>query len=246
MKKEFLSGIRDTIPLVIGAAPFGFLFGLLARATGLDVVATIAMSIFVFAGASQFAAVKLLAAGAAYPLIVLTTFVINLRHALYAASLAEYLRDLPRRWRALLAFQLTDESYAVVITHYRDAARGDAAHKQWYFLGANLAMYVAWQIDTALGFLVGNWFGDPRALGLDFAATLMFIAILAPQIKSRVDGFAALVAGAVALAAFALPSKIGLLLAIGAGIGAGVMLEQASKRERTKIMRTRSHAENTD
>jgi 4-azaleucine resistance transporter AzlC len=225
-QNEFFAGVRDTAPLVIGAFPFGILFGVLALTAGLPWWGTQAMSAFVFAGSSQFVAAGLLAAGTAYPLVVLTTFVVNLRHALYGATVAEYLRGLPRMWRVLLAFGLTDESFAIAITHYRDPTRGDAAHKHWYFLGANAAMFFPWQISTALGYTLGRALGDPLALGLDFALPVVFIAILIPQLKTRAGVLSALVAGLVAVLAFALPNKLGLLLAIGAGIIAGVGAEE--------------------
>ena len=223
--REFFAGIRDMAPLVLGAIPFGILFGVLALTAGLPYLATQAMSVFVFAGSSQFIAVSMISQGAAFPLIVLTTFVVNLRHALYGASVAEYIRGLPKRWRALLAFGMTDESFAVTITRYRDPARVDAAFKQWYFLGADLAMFVPWQISTALGYFAGQALGDPLALGLDFAFPVVLIAILIPQLRERTDVVSAIVAGAVAVVASGLPSKLGLLLAMAAGILCGVGLE---------------------
>lgn len=223
--REFFAGLRDTAPLVLGAIPFGILFGVLALTAGLPYWATQAMSVFVFAGSSQFIAAGLIAQGTAFPLIVLTTFVVNLRHALYGASVAEYVRGLPKTWRALLAFGMTDESFAVTITRYRDPARGDAAFKHWYFFGSNLAMFVPWQMSTALGYFVGSALGDPLALGLDFALPVVFIAILIPQLRARPDLFGAIAAGAVAVATLGLPNKLGLLLAIAAGILCGLGLE---------------------
>lgn len=228
--REFGAGVRDMTPLVLGAIPFGIIFGVLALTAGLPYWAAQAMSAFVFAGSSQFIAAGLIAQGTALPLIVLTTLVVNLRHALYGASVAEYVRGLPKTWRALLAFGMTDESFAVTITRYRDPTRGDAAFKQWYFLGANAAMFVPWQISTALGYFVGSALGDPLALGLDFALPVVFIAILIPQVRARTDLVSAVVAGAVAVAALALPSKLGLLLAIAAGILCGVGLERWTSR----------------
>lgn len=186
------------------------------------------MSVFVFAGASQFVAADLMAAGAAYPFIVLTTLIVNLRHALYGASVAQYLRGLSEAWRVLLGFSMTDESFAIAITHYRKD--GDVSHKHWYFLGANLVVYVAWQISTALGFFVGSALGDPLALGLDFTLPLVFIAILVPQLKTHAGIFSALVASLVAIVTFALPNKLGLLLAMASGISAGLMIEKWTSR----------------
>ncbi len=223
--REFTTGARNTLPLVFGAVPFGVLFGVLALTVGLPGWAAQAMSVLVFAGASQFIAVGLIAAGTAYPFIVLTTLIVNLRHALYGASIAADLQHLPRAWQLLLAFGMTDESFAVTVTHYRDTTRA-VAHKHWYFLGANLALYVPWQIATAFGYWLGNALGDPMALGLDFTLPLVFIGILVPSLKTRAALMAALAAGLVAVLAFALPNKLGLILAIGAGVAAGLGVEK--------------------
>lgn len=225
-RREFLAGVCDTVPLILGAAPFGILFGILALTAGLPWWAAQAMSAFVFAGASQFIAVGLLSAGTAYPFVVLTTFIVNLRHALYAASVADYLRGLSRAWRVLLAFGLTDESFAVTIVRFRGETQDANMHRHWYFLGANLGMFVPWQLSTALGYALGRAFGDPLALGLDFTLPLVFIAILIPQLRTRAGTLAALVAGLIAVLTFALPNKLGLILAIGAGIAAGVGMEK--------------------
>ena len=148
---EFWRGAQDTLPLILGAIPFGVLFGALAMSAGMTVAATLGMSLLVFAGASQFVAVGLIAQGATVAVIVLTTFIVNLRHALYSASLAPYMRHLPQTWLAPLGFWLTDESFAVVIKRYRTC---DASpYKHWYFLGSALAMYGNWQVCTVIGII---------------------------------------------------------------------------------------------
>lgn len=227
-RAEFFAGLRHVIPLIIGAVPFGVLFGIVAVTAKLSFWMTAAMSFFVFAGASQFAAVALLTQGAAYPLIVLTVFIVNLRHAFYGASVAQYLRELPKAWKRVLAYTTTDESYAVTIAHYRDEAQDDAAasQKHWYFLGANLGLFFAWQLATLVGYFVGQLIGDPLALGLDFTLPLIFIALLVPRLKTRANIAGALVAATVAIVAFSLPSKLGLLIAIIAGIVAGFGVEK--------------------
>ena len=126
--REFLLGMRDTVPLLVGAIPFGILFGALAVNAGLSLPATLAMSLIVFAGSSQFVAAGLVAQGAGVLIIVLTTFVVNLRHALYGASLGPYLRGLSHRWLLPLAFWLTDEAYAVVIQRYERADTSPYKH----------------------------------------------------------------------------------------------------------------------
>src|SRR5262249_43779897 len=117
-RTEFWNGVKDTFPLVVGAAPFGIIFGALAVTSGISPGGALAMSAIVFAGPSQFIAAGLVAGGASILVIVLTTLVVNVRHALYAASLAPHVKHLPQRWLAPLGFWLTDESYVVVIARY--------------------------------------------------------------------------------------------------------------------------------
>ena len=112
---EFWAGARAVLPLVLSAIPFGILFGALALEAQLSPAAALAMSMFVFAGSSQFVGANLVKNLAPVPVIVLTTFVVNLRHALYSATLAPYLKHLGQRWLLPLGFLLTDEAFAVSI-----------------------------------------------------------------------------------------------------------------------------------
>lgn len=218
-RAQFLAGIRATAPILIGAAPFGVIYGVLAIGAGIPVVLAQAISLIVFAGSAQFVAAQLIGAGASGLVIILTTVVINLRHALYSASMAGHVRDLPRAWQWLLAYLLTDEAYAVAITHYRSNAGGP--HRHWYFLGAGLALWGTWQISTAAGIFLGT--GIPSEWSLDFTLALTFIALLVPALGSRADVLAAVVGGGVAVAAFGLPYKLGLVLAAVCGIAAGML-----------------------
>lgn len=144
-RSELLAGARAIFPLVVGAVPFGIIFGTLA-AGSLSFVGTLAMSIFVFAGSSQFIAIGLIASGTAAPLILLTTIVVNLRHLLYAVSLVPHLQKLSPVWKLVLGFWLTDEGFAVAIVRYDQ--RDISPNKHWYHLGAALFMYVNWVICT--------------------------------------------------------------------------------------------------
>lgn len=232
-RAEFWAGGRDTIPLIIGAIPFGIIFGTLATASGLSFAATIAMSAFVFAGSAQFIAVGLVATGTGWPLIVLTTFVVNLRHALYSASLAPHVIHLPQRWQIPLAFGLTDETFAVVINRYN---RGDdSPHKRWYYLGSMAFMYTNWQLCTFLGLTVGRLIPNAAAWGLDFAMPVTFIGMVIPYLKTRPMALATIVAGAVALLAHPLPHNLGLIVASLAGIGAGMFFETLGRRRKEDL-----------
>jgi 4-azaleucine resistance transporter AzlC len=211
--------------MLVGAAPFGVIFGTLAMAAGIPVWATLAMSALVFAGSSQFIAVSMVGAGVALPVIWLTTLVVNMRHALYSATLLPYARSLPARWRWALAFWLTDETFAVVVSRIGQWTEGREA--AWYWLGSSFAMYLNWQLWTLAGVLIGQGVPALATLGLDFAMVATFVAIVAPQLRNRPVLVAALVAGITAMLARDLPYKLGLMLAAGAGVAAGVAAERA-------------------
>ncbi|MGB7085619.1 MAG: AzlC family ABC transporter permease [Phormidesmis sp.] len=223
-KLEFLAGARDIFPLVVGAIPFGIIFGTLANSSGLSVGGTLAMSALVFAGSSQFIAVGLIAANTGWLLIVLTTFVVNLRHLLYSVSLVPYVQRLSQGWKVPLAFWLTDETFAVAIRRYQTSDR--TPFKHWYHLGASLTMYSNWLLCTLLGITVGQTIPNADEWGLDFAMSVTFIGMTIPYLKTRPMGLAVVVAGVVALIANPLPHKLGLMVAAIAGIGAGVLSEQ--------------------
>ncbi len=223
-RAQFLAGGRDTIPLIVGAIPFGIIFGALAVASGLSFGATVAMSAIVFAGSSQFIAVGLVAAGTAWPVIVLTTFVVNLRHLLYSATLAPYASRLPQRWQVLMAFWLTDETFAVVAPHY---GREDGSpHRRWYYLGSALFMYTNWQVCTFIGLTAGRLLPNAASWGLDFAMIVTFIGMVIPYLQNRPMVVTVVVAGLVAVVAQPLPHKLGLMAAALTGIGAGLLAER--------------------
>ncbi len=227
-RQEFWAGARATLALVVGATPFAVLFGALATTSGLSARAAVAMSLFVFAGSAQFIAVTLLASGTGVALIILTTLIVNLRHVLYAATLAPHVRHLPQRWLLPLGFWLTDESFVVVAERFN--RRGPAPYKHWYYLGSALFMYVNWQIWTIVGILAGQRIPDPSHWGLDFALVATFIGLLVPQVRTRPMLAAALVAGGTAALTAGLPNKLGLIVAALVGVAAGVAVESRAPR----------------
>jgi 4-azaleucine resistance transporter AzlC len=219
-RSQFLAGMRDTIPLELGAIPFGIIFGALAVTSGLTAAGTVSMSLFVFAGASQFIATGLFASGAGGLFIILTTFIVNLRHSLYGITLSPYLKHLPRRWLVPLAFWLTDETFILSASYF--TMYPNRPDKQWYMLGSSIFMYINWQIWTIVGVFAGQAIPNPAAWGLDFAMVVAFIGILVPRIISRPVLVAAITAGIISLAANSLPNKMGLFLATIVGIASGV------------------------
>lgn len=233
-QSEFIKGAKDTIPLMVGAAPFGIIFGVLAINNGLSFAAALGFSVFVFAGSSQFIAAKLVAENLHIALIILTTLIVNLRHALYSASLGPAMKDLPQKWMLPLAFWLTDETYAVVIRRWTDEA-DKSPHKHWYHLGSSVSMYLNWQLWTLIGLLAGTYLEGLAELGLEFAMVVTFIGIVVPMVKTRPMLLCAIVAGIVSVLGKGIPNNGGLMLAALAGIVAGVMLEAYMGRERTYV-----------
>jgi len=162
--------------IVASAVGFGLVFGLTARGAGFSVIEAAAFSAIVFAGASQFAAAGMVAAGFAWPAIVLLTGLVNARHALYAAALAPWLRGRPRAERALMAHVLTDESFALSLVHFR---RLGLADRRGYWLAAIGGVFIPWNLATLAGYLGGQVVPDPRLLGLDivFPAAMAGLAV---------------------------------------------------------------------
>ncbi len=224
---EFWAGARAVLPLVLSAIPFGILYGALAIEAKLSPAAAIGMSMFVFAGSSQFVGAGLVRDLAPIPVIVLTTFIVNLRHALYSATLSPYLKHLGQKWLLPLGFLLTDEAFAVTISRF-EGENGASPHRHWYMFGAELAMYINWQVCTIIGVLAGSLMGDTAGLGLDFAMSVTFIGIVVPLIRNRPMVVAAVVAGIVALFTFQMENKVGLMLSAAAGIAAGYISEVMS------------------
>lgn len=218
---DFLSGIRDELPILVGVIPFGFIYAILAQQTGLTGLETIGMSLFVFAGSSQLLLVKLAALNASLLVIVLTGFIINLRHLLYSASIAPHTKDLSIAWKVMLSYLLTDEAYAVTIAKFQNY---DKKTKHWYFFGAGFALWSSWQISTWLGLVIGAQI--PTSWSLDFALPLTFIALVVPMIKDRPGLFAAISSSVIATLTIHFPFKIGLIIAAIIGISIGMWSEE--------------------
>jgi 4-azaleucine resistance transporter AzlC len=217
-RADLRAGYLATLPLWLGAAPFGVIYAVSALAAGLTPAQTIVMSLIVFAGASQFTAVGMFAAGAGPLAITLTTLVVNARHLIMSASLAPHVRGLGPWRRLLLAAQLTDESYAVGMGRYLEG-KGSAA----FLAGCNLCLYTIWPLSAIAGIALGRAIPDPAALGLDLVFPLTFVGLLVPLLKDRAVRPTALAAAALTVAgALWLPGSWYVLLAgVGAsGLGA--------------------------
>ena len=148
---------------------------------GLPPALALAMSSIVFAGSSQFIGTQLMAQGAGGFVIIATTFVVNLRHALYSASVAPFIKHVPLRWKVLLAYLLTDEAYAVTITHFTQPDSATALNKHWFYFGAGITLWARGRSVRRLASSSAQLI--PASWSLDFTLALTFIALVVPQLE---------------------------------------------------------------
>ena len=196
-----------SLALVPSVFVYGTVFGGLAVQAGLRPLEVLGMSVLVFAGASQFVAVPMLASGAPALAIVVTTYVINMRHYLMAATLAPSFRAFPRGWLALVAHVINDESFAIAVARRNPP-------DPWVFIGSAAAVCGAFLAGVAVGTPLGGLVGDPERWGLDFAFPAVFLALVALQLRRRADWAVALAAAIVAVAvALVLPGTWHVMIA---------------------------------
>ncbi|WP_421783086.1 AzlC family ABC transporter permease [Kiloniella litopenaei] len=231
--REVFAGSRATIPMIVGAIPFGIIFGTLAEQSGLSPLGAVAMSIFVFAGSSQFIALGLLAAGTGPLMIIATTFIVNLRHLLYSAALVDDVKHLSGPWRALIAFGLTDESFATIADKIRKSDNTwRKKYVQWFYLGSFSAMYGNWILCTVIGITLGELFPDIGNWGLDFAMSATFIGMVLPYLTTRPMLACVLVAGAMSLGTADMPHKLGLMVSSLSALAVGLSYHLLSRSKK--------------
>ncbi|MBT8164975.1 MAG: branched-chain amino acid ABC transporter permease [Acidimicrobiia bacterium] len=224
VRSALFDGVRSVLPLLIGVAPFGLIFGVTAAASAVGGGLGYASSLIIFAGAAQLATVQLLTAGSAAAVVIATALVINARHLMYSAALAPHFRDFPTRWRLVLPYILTDQAFAVSISRYDTDT--DPVYKRWFFLGGAIALWTTWQATSVAGVVLGA--SIPESWSLDFAIPLVFLALLVPALKDRPSVVAAVVGGLVALLAHNVSYNLGLLIGALLGIAAGVVTERVA------------------
>lgn len=217
---EFFAGCRAFGPMVMSIVPFGMVCGAAAISAGITPWQAFAMSLVIFAGSAQIAATQLFANGAPLLVIIATAAVVNLRFMMYSASLGPHFRPLNRRWKAVLAYLITDQAYAICIVRYMKENEGRNLH--WFYLGLASAIWACWQAATVAGILLGSLV--PPSWSLDFIVPLTFIAMVVPLLSDRAMLVAA-AAGGVASVLLVLPLKLNLIAAALIGIAAGLASE---------------------
>ena len=216
-------GLKAAWPICLGYFPIGLAFGVLAQKAGLNPLAIALMSVLVFAGSSQFIAVSMLSAGATLLPIVATTFMINLRHVLMSSSLAVYLRGVGKGWIALFAYGVTDESFAINLTRFRDN------HWGWrQAMVVNHTANVAWIGSSIVGAYSGQFIPE-GAFGIDYALIAMFLCLLVLQIRGRLYAATAIVAGVLAvILSLLIPGNLYVVLASVLAATVGVVIRRLS------------------
>ncbi|MDW7709759.1 MAG: AzlC family ABC transporter permease [Deferrisomatales bacterium] len=227
VRTEIRDGAKAAWPICLGYVPIGLAFGVLAQKAGLGPWKVALMSALVFAGSSQFIAVAMLQAGAGIGPIVATTFVVNVRHALMSSSLAVPLTGAGRWFLALFAYGITDESFALNMSRFRQAG-----WDRWRALTLNHAANLAWIASAVAGAHAGHLI-PPRAFGIDYALIAMFLCLLVLQLRSRAHALTALLSGAVALALYlTLPGNGYVVLGAVVGATAGLALRRLASAKK--------------
>jgi 4-azaleucine resistance transporter AzlC len=221
-RSEFIAGIKALLPILLGVIPFGLISGIAVVQTEIPPASGLVMSLLIFSGAALIVALQLITNGAPALVVIFSALVINLRFMIYSASLAPHFKRLSLGRKSLLAYLLSDQAFAVSITHLGESAFPQVS---WlHFLGSGLAMWLPWQISVGIGMFVGARL--PSSWSLEFTIPLTFLALAVPAIKDRYTLAAALIAGVAAVLTRQAPFNSGLVIAALVGILAGMLLER--------------------
>lgn len=229
-KSTYLRGIFDGAPFVLVVVPFSLLFGVVATEAGLPMAQVMGFSVLVIAGAAQFTAVQLMSDQAPLMIILATSLAVNLRMAMYSASITPHLGRAKLWQRALVAYLLVDQSYLMAISHYEKHPKTSLSAKLWYFFGVITPVAPAWYISSYIGALVGTKI--PPEYALDFGLPITFLAMIAPTLRTKAHIAAALTSVVVALALAWMPYGTGLLIAALVAMVVGAEYERRSQRRR--------------
>ena len=227
-REEFIAGSREVAPSLVGTIPFGLVVGVASVAAGLTPFEGVSLSVLAFSGIAQLVAIQLMAAQSPLVITVTAAFIVSLRLLMYSAALAPHLAHLSPRWRWLIAYLMTDQSFAMTVRRYGEP--GGRRDKHWFFMGASMTLFWTWQLAVVVGVLAGA--GVPTSWSLDFVVVLTFIALLVPVVRTRADLAAALVASTVALATAGFPYRLSLVVGSIAGIAVGLVLDRRHWRRR--------------
>lgn len=224
----YRAGVRDGLPFILMAAPFALVFGVAATDAGLTLAQAMGFSVLVIAGASQFAALQMMMDNAGIAFVLLAALAVNLRMAMYSAALVPALGPAPLWQRACVAYLLFDQTYIGSAARYEERPEMTIGERVAYFMGLATPITPTWIGMTLVGILAGA--AVPEAWALDFIVPIVFLAMVAPMLKSWAHVAAAAVSVILSLALIGLPSGMGLLIAAAAAMVTGATVETLMER----------------
>ena len=221
----FVRGLREMASVSPGLAAWGLMTGVAMVKSGMSPFEAVAMSLLVFAGSSQLAAMPLIAAGAPVWVILSTSFCVNLRFVVFSAHMRPYLMHLPLRWRLLQGYLTADLSYVLFTRHYHHppATEEEQREQLAYLSGGSLFNWVSWQSASLLGIALANVI--PTHWGLGFAGILALLGVGCSLASSHLRRVSAGVAGMAAVVAYALPLKLNIVVAIASAVALCLIIE---------------------
>jgi predicted branched-subunit amino acid permease len=222
-KAAFWQGFRDGAPFLLVIVPFSVLFGVLATEAGLNVIETMAFSIVVFGGAAQFTALQLMVDDVPTAVVLMSSLAVNLRVAMYSASLTPYIGGAPFWQRAIAAYFIVDQTYASAVAKYEVKPDMTIPQRIAYFFGVVTPICPTWYTFTLVGALVGGQV--PPEFALDFALPVTFLALITPMLRTGAHVVAAITAIVMSLVCAAIPHNLGLIIAGMSGMVAGAQVE---------------------
>lgn len=232
IKSAYWKGFRDATPFIVVIVPFSILFGVVATEAGLSVFEVMTMSVLVIAGAAQFTALQLMNEHAPTVVVLASALAVNLRMAMYSASLTPHLGAAPTWQRAIMAYFIVDQSYALSVLKFETQPDMTLGERVAYFAGTVSPVCPNWYLFTLVGALVGQ--SIPQGLALDFAVPITFLAMIGPMLRTGAHVVAALVSVTLALCFAWVPYNLGLMIAGIGGMMAGAQAELVIARRVVK------------
>jgi predicted branched-subunit amino acid permease len=229
-RDALLEGVWRAAPSLVATGVWGVVTGVAMVNSGLTPLQAAGMSLLVFAGSAQLAALPLMAAQAPIWVVLLTALVINLRFVIFSAALYPHLKHLPLGRRALLGYVTADFSFAVSMARWSKVPREErgAAEHLSFLIGATASTWIVWQVASLAGVALGAQI--PTAWGLEFVTVVSLIALTLPMISSRPALVGVVTSGAVAVLAAPLPLRLGLVVAVIVGMAAAMAADIALEK----------------
>ncbi len=223
---EFARGAREMSGVALGIAAWGLVTGVAMTKSGLPLPLALLMSLVVFAGSAQLAALPLIAGGAPIWVVWATALCVNLRFIIFSAGWRPYLAHLPFRQRLRMGYFTADLNYVIFMRRFPEPR--PAPEQLPYFWGGVVTNWTAWQVPSLTGIVLGDQI--PTSWGLGFAGTLALLGLMYSQVADRATLVAAAVAACAAVAAYALPLKLNIVVAISAAVAIGLLIDHTTPR----------------